>query len=156
MGADGELYLSEKGGKMKRTFLAMVAVVFAFIPQAYAQEYQEITEVPPNVIKDIEVGFYELGIPYIPAGLPEVTLTPEEIAALPPEQRELIAEYKELKDLLTKEVESKLLDARIEELQKEIAALPGRKPRWDLIGASLVAVIELVMILRMRRKARKI
>ena len=129
---------------MKRAFLAMVAVVFAFIPQAYAQEYQEITEiggepetrltvklpveVPPNVIKDIEAGFDELGIPYIPVGLPEVTLTPEEIAALPPEQRELIAEYKELKDLLAEEVESKLLDARIEELQKELAALAIASP----------------------------
>ena len=49
----------------------MVAVVFAFIPQAYAQEYQKITEiggepetrltvklpveVPPNVMKDIVI-----------------------------------------------------------------------------------------------------
>jgi len=33
-----------KGGKMKGVFVALLAAVFAFIPLAYAQEYQEITE----------------------------------------------------------------------------------------------------------------
>jgi len=89
--------------------------------------------------EDIEAIFDELGIPYIPEGSPgEVTLTPEEIAALPPEQRKLIAEYKRLNvDIPAKKETSKFWGAEIERIKKALAALPGRKPRWWLIGGIL-------------------
>jgi len=35
----------KKGGKMKRIFALTLAAMFALIPQAYAQEYEEVTEV---------------------------------------------------------------------------------------------------------------
>ena len=54
----------------------------------------EVEEILRTRIEDIEAIFDELGIPYIVIG--KVTLTTEEIAALPSKQRELIAKYNTL------------------------------------------------------------